>query len=256
MPATDLYTLSMDMRIQIFFGHNLSQPHIQWLARGRRPLDSLLIFAQIMLVNLLLSGDNAVVIAMACRHLPPGIRERAMVWGTAAAIALRCALTLSAAALLQIPYLRAAGALMLYGIAVKLLLDGGGDGTPHNVRNSATIAGAVRTILAADFIMSLDNVLAIAAIADGEIVLMLIGIALSIPIVIWGSRFVGALLARIPQLVYIGAALLGYEAGRMLVHDPGLDELLFHGSRTAAEALPVLSVPLVIVLYLLMRRAS
>ncbi|REJ22562.1 MAG: hypothetical protein C6W59_00165, partial [Paenibacillaceae bacterium] len=157
---------------------------------------------------------------------------------------------------LQIPYLRAAGALMLYGIAVKLLLDGGGDGTPHNVRNSATIAGAVRTILAADFIMSLDNVLAIAAIADGEIVLMLIGIALSIPIVIWGSRFVGALLARIPQLVYIGAALLGYEAGRMLVHDPGLDELLFHGSRTAAEALPVLSVPLVIVLYLLMRRAS
>ena len=211
---------------------------------------------QIMLVNLLLSGDNAVVIAMACRNLPPGLRERAMLWGTGAAVALRCALTVSAAALLQIPYLRAAGALLLYGIAVKLMLDGSGHGKAQDVRNSATIAGAVRTIIAADFVMSLDNVLAIAAIADGEIVLMLIGIALSIPIVIWGSRFVGALLARIPQLVYVGAALLGYEAGRMLAHDPGLDGLLFHGSRTVAEALPVLSVPLVFVLYLLMRRAA
>jgi len=219
-------------------------------------LDSLLIFAQIMLVNLLLSGDNAVVIAMACRNLPPGLRERAMLWGTGAAVALRCALTVSAAALLAIPYLRAAGALLLYVIAVRLMLDSGGSGKPHDVRGGASVAGAIRTIIAADFVMSLDNVLAIAAIADGEIVLMMIGIALSIPIVIWGSRFVGALLARIPQLVYIGAALLGYEAGRMLVHDPGLDGLLFHGSRTVAEALPVLSVPLVIILYLLMRRTT
>jgi len=217
-------------------------------------LDSLLIFAQIMLVNLLLSGDNAVVIAMACRNLPPGVRERAMLWGTGAAVALRCALTVSAAALLAIPFLRAAGALLLYAVAVKLLLDGGA-GKPHDVRSGASIAGAIRTIIAADFVMSLDNVLAIAAIADGEIVLMLIGIALSIPIVVWGSRFVGALLERVPPLVHIGAALLGYEAGRMLVHDPGLDRLLFHGSPTAAEALPVLSAPLVIVLWLFINLA-
>jgi len=207
-----------------------------------------------MLVNLLLSGDNAVVIAMACRNLPPGARERAMLWGTGAAVALRCALTVSAAALLAIPFLRAAGALLLYAIAVKLLLESDAGGKPHHVRNSATIAGAIRTIIAADFVMSLDNVLAIAAIADGEIVLMLIGIALSIPIVVWGSRFVGALLARVPPLVHIGAALLGYEAGRMLVHDPGLDGLLFRGSPTAAEALPVLSVPMVIVFWLLAKR--
>jgi len=218
-------------------------------------LDSLLIFAQIMLINLLLSGDNAVVIAMACRNLPPGVRERAMLWGTAAAVALRCALTVSAAALLAIPYLRAAGALLLYAVAVKLLLDAGEDGKPRGVRNSASIAGAIRTIIAADFVMSLDNVLAIAAVADGEIVLMLIGIALSIPIVVWGSRFVGALLARLPFLVYIGGALLGYEAGRMLVHDPGLDRLLFHAGPTAAEAVPVLSVPLVIVLRMLIALA-
>ena len=207
-----------------------------------------------MLVNLLLSGDNAVVIAMACRTLPPGVRERAMLWGTGAAVALRCLLTVSAAALLAIPFLRAAGAVLLYGIAVKLLLDGDADGKPHDVRGGATIAGAIRTIIAADFVMSLDNVLAIAAIADGEIVLMLIGIALSIPIVIWGSRFVGSLLARVPLLVHLGAALLGYEAGRMLVHDPGLDGLLFRGNPTAAEALPVLSVPLVLVVWLLAKR--
>lgn len=235
-------------------GHNPSGALIQWVARGRKPLDSLLIFAQIMLVNLLLSGDNAVIIAMACRNLPPGVRERAMLWGTGAAVALRCALTASAAALLAIPFLRAAGALLLYAIAVKLLLENDAGGRAHDVRNSATIAGAIRTIIAADFVMSLDNVLAIAAIADGEIVLMLIGIALSIPIVVWGSRFVGALLSRIPPLVHLGAALLGYEAGRMLVHDPGLDGLLFRGSPAAAEALPLLSVPMVIVVWLLAKR--
>ena len=207
-----------------------------------------------MLVNLLLSGDNAVVIAMACRNLEPGVRERAMLWGTGAAVALRCLLTVSAAALLAIPYLRAAGALMLYAIAVKLLLDNDAGGKSHHVRGGATVADAIRTIIAADFVMSLDNVLAVAAIADGEMVLMLIGIALSIPIVIWGSRFVGTLLNRIPPLVHIGAALLGYEAGRMLVHDPGLDRLLFRGSPAAAEALPVLSAPLVITLWLLAKR--
>jgi YjbE family integral membrane protein len=217
-------------------------------------LDSLLTFTQIMLVNLLLSGDNAVVIAMACRNLKPGVRERAMLLGTGAAIALRCLLTVSAAALLAIPFLRAVGALLLYAVAVKLLLDNDADVRSRGARGGATVADAIRTIIAADFVMSLDNVLAIAAIADGEIVLMLIGIALGIPIVVWGSRFVGALLDRVPILVHIGAALLGYEAGRMLVHDPGLDRLPFRLSPTAAEALPVLSAPLVITLWLLAKR--
>jgi len=217
-------------------------------------MDGLMTFAQLMLVNLLLSGDNAVVIAMACRNLEPGVRERAMLWGTVAAVALRCLLTVSAAALLAIPFLRAAGALLLYGVAVKLLLDAGADGRSRGVRGGATVADAIRTIIAADFVMSLDNVLAVAAIADGEIVLMLIGIALGIPIVIWGSRFVGTLLDRIPLLVHAGAALLGYEAGRMLVHDPGMDRLLFRLNPAAAEALPLLSAPLVITIWLLVKR--
>lgn len=218
-------------------------------------MDSVLIFAQIMLINLLLSGDNAVVIAMASRQLPPGLREKAVWWGTAAAIGLRCLLTLVAVALLQVPYLQAAGAVMLYIIAVKLLLDNTAADEPHRIGSSASLAGAVQTIVAADFVMSLDNVLAIAAIAEGEPVLMILGIVLSIPLIIWGSKLVSTLLAKLPQLVYLGAGLLGYAAGEMLVHDPGMDGLLFHGSHTAAEALPILSVPLVIVCYLLIRRA-
>lgn len=218
-------------------------------------MDSVLIFAQIMLINVLLSGDNAVVIAMASRRLPPGVRERAIWWGTAAAVGLRILLTLAAAALLQVPYLQAAGAVMLYIIAVKLLLDDT-DGDEHRkIKRSASLAGAVWTIVTADFVMSLDNVLAIAAIADGEPVLMALGIVLSIPLIIWGSQLVSTLLAKLPLLIYLGSGLLGYAAGEMLVHDRGLDDLLFHGSRTAAEAIPLLSVPLVIICYLLLRRA-
>jgi len=147
---------------------------------------------------------------------------------------------IAAVALLQVPYLQAAGAVMLYIIAVKLLIDNANSDEPHSIKRSATLAGAIQTIVAADFVMSLDKVL---------------GIVLSIPLIIWGSRLVTALLTKVPQLVYLGAGLLGFAAGEMLVHDPGLDALLFHGNATAADALPVISVPFVILCYLLMRRA-
>ncbi|WP_181438809.1 TerC family protein [Paenibacillus sambharensis] len=218
-------------------------------------MDSLLIFVQIMLINILLSGDNAVVIAMASQHLPPRQRQRAIWWGAAAAVGLRCVLTLVAVTLLQVPYLQAAGAVLLFMIAVKLLLDSGSGEGGHAVRKSDTLVMAVWTIVAADFVMSLDNVLAIAAVAEGDPVLIMLGIVLSIPLIIWGSQLIGSMLARMPQLIYLGAGLLGFAGGKMLVHDRGLQDVLFHGSRTAAEAIPLLSVPLVIVLYLLCRRA-
>ncbi|GBF75447.1 hypothetical protein PA598K_03859 [Paenibacillus sp. 598K] len=216
-------------------------------------MESLIIFVQIMFINLLLSGDNALVIAMASQHLPARERKRAILWGTFCAIGLRCAMTLVAISLLQIPYLQAAGAILLFIIAVQLLL-----GTEHGGERqgqvSATLAGAVWTIVAADFVMSLDNVLAIAAVAEGEALLILLGIALSIPIIIWGSQLLSGALRRLPSLVYLGAGLLGYAAGKMLVHDPGLDRLLFHGSETALQAIPLISIPFVISLALLWRR--
>ncbi|HUC93162.1 MAG TPA: TerC family protein [Paenibacillus sp.] len=217
-------------------------------------MESLVTFVEIMLINVLLSGDNAVVIAMASQNLPAHQRRRAIWWGAFAAIALRCALTLAAVALLRVPYLQAAGSVMLYAIAVQLLLDSSTHAEGPKIRKSATLASAVRTIVAADFVMSLDNVLAIAAVADGEPVLIVLGIVLSIPLIIWGSKLVGSLLHRLPQLVFAGAGLLGFAAGKMLVHDPGLRPL-FAGLPAASEAIPVLSIPLVIVIYLLWRRA-
>jgi YjbE family integral membrane protein len=142
---------------------------------------------------------------------------------------------------------------MLLGlIAVKLFRDAfNGEetelpGSGKNRKRSVSLMAAVRTIVAADFIMSLDNVLAIAAIADGEPVLLILGIVASIPIIIWGSHFVGALLRRFPPLVYVGAALLGYAAGEMLISDPGLSKL-FQSSTTLHEAIPLFCIPIVII---------
>ncbi|WP_336786361.1 TerC family protein [Paenibacillus sp. MMO-177] len=220
-------------------------------------MDSVLTFLQIVLINLLLSGDNAVVIAMASQQLPSKERKRAVWWGALAAVGLRCLLTLAAISLLQIPYLQAVGSVLLLYIAAKLLADAGqesGGDLQMSRKKSKSLSQAVRTIVAADFIMSLDNVLAIAAVADGDTVLILLGIALSIPMIIWGSQLLGTLLHKFPPLVYIGAGLLGYAAGGMLVHDPGMDSLLFNGSRTAAEAIPLLCIPFVVIIGLLKRR--
>ncbi|MFC3344099.1 TerC family protein [Paenibacillus abyssi] len=212
------------------------------------------IFFQIVFINVLLSGDNAIVIAMASQHLPPIQRKKAIFWGAAAAVGLRCVLTLVAISLLQVPYLQAAGALLLFVIAVKLLRDAQ-DGTGHpQVRSSASLGSAIRTIVAADFVMSLDNVLAIAAVAEGEPLLIVLGIGLSIPMIIWGSQLLGAALRKFPPLIYFGAGLLGYAAGKMLVHDPALDMLFLHGSSTASEAIPLISIPFVIAVSLLRRR--
>ncbi|RAU99215.1 TerC family protein [Paenibacillus sp. YN15] len=186
-------------------------------------LDWLLLFIQIMIINLVLSGDNAVVIAMASRKLPQKQQKRAIWWGAFGAIALRLVLTAAAVVLLKVAFIQAIGSLFLLYIAIKLLLDEEKD---HQVREASTLGKAIWTIITADFIMSLDNVLAIAARANNDYFVILLGIGLSVPIIIWGSTLVVKLLHRFPVLVYLGAGILGYTAGEMMVKDPKMIELL------------------------------
>jgi YjbE family integral membrane protein len=179
-------------------------------------VESLFLIAKIIMVNIVLSGDNAVVIAMASKNLPERQRSKAVWWGAFGAVALRIVLTVAAVILLQIPMIQLLGSILLLYIAVKLLLD---DESHGNIKGASTLGAAVWTIIVADFVMSLDNVLAIAAIAKGNWVLIIIGILISIPLIVWGSTFVMKLLHRYPVLIYIGAGILGYTAGEMFLHD-------------------------------------
>jgi YjbE family integral membrane protein len=186
-------------------------------------VESLFLIAKIIMVNIVLSGDNAVVIAMASKNLPEQQRPKAVWWGAFGAVALRIVLTLAAVFLLQIPMIQLLGSLLLMYIAVKLLLD---DESHDQIKSASTLGAAVWTIIVADFVMSLDNVLAIAAIAAGNWFLMVIGILISIPLIVWGSTFVMKLLHRYPILIYIGAGILGYTAGEMFLNDGTVEQWL------------------------------
>lgn len=182
-----------------------------------------LLFLQIMLINIVLSGDNAVVIALASKNLPVAQRKQAIWWGAFGAIALRLVLTLVAVTVLQIAYIQAIGSVLLIWIAIKLLIDDEGE---KHVKQAATLGKAVWTIILADFVMSLDNVLAIAAKAQNDPLVIILGIGLSIPIIIWGSTLVMNLLHRFPILVYLGAGILGYTAGEMFLGDDKMAEIV------------------------------
>lgn len=179
-------------------------------------LDQIVLFIEILLINLVLSGDNAVVIAMASKDLPAREQKQAVWWGAFGAIALRLLLILVAVTMLQIPYIQTVGSFLLLWIAFKLLLEQDGI---SEIRQAPTLMKAIWTIIVADFIMSLDNVLAIAAMADNQIGIIMLGIGLSIPIIIWGSTFVMKLLSRFPVVVFIGSGILGYTAGEMFISD-------------------------------------
>jgi YjbE family integral membrane protein len=175
----------------------------------------------IILANVVLSGDNAVVIAMAARSLPQQHQQKAIVWGSAAAIVMRIILTLVAAQMLQWPYLKVVGALLLLYIGIQLLgEDDEEEGETHH--KQATLMTAVRTILVADLVMSLDNVIAVAAAAQGNTVLLIIGLAVSIPLIIFGSTILLKVMDRFPIIITLGAALLGFLAGEMLLSDPAV----------------------------------
>lgn len=173
---------------------------------------------QIIGVNIVLSGDNAVVIALAARSLPPQQQKAAVMWGSGAAVIMRIVLTIIAVEMLKWPYLKLIGAVLLLWIAVKLLIpeDGGEDG----ITASGSMAAAIKTILIADLVMSLDNVIAVAAAAKGSLTLLILGLAISIPLVIFGSTLLLKLMDRYPIIITIGAALLGWVAGEMAITDP------------------------------------
>lgn len=177
----------------------------------------------IITVNLLLSGDNALVIALASRKLPPEQQKKAVFWGGAGAIGLRTLLTFAAIVLLQIPYLQLLGGLALLWIAIKLLA---GDEDHEELEAKNSLGDAIKTIIVADMVMSIDNVIAIAAVAKGHMTLLVVGLAISIPIIIWGSRAINLLMERWPIIITIGAAFLGWTAGDMATADKKIMPLL------------------------------
>ena len=190
----------------MLFGLDLTSP-LFWSA-----------FGSIVLANIVLSGDNAVVIAMAARTLKPEQRGKAIFWGSAAAILMRIVLTIVAIQLLTLPYLKIVGAILLVYIGVDLLKgedDGEGEGKEIN-----GMMAAIRTILIADLVMSLDNVLAVAAAAKGNLPLLVLGLLISIPLIIFGATLLTKVMERFPIIITVGAALLGFLAGEMLVTDP------------------------------------
>ena len=176
--------------------------------------------AKIIGVNIVLSGDNAVVIALAARSLPRKQQKLAIFWGAGAAVVLRIILTVFAVALLTLPWLKLVGAALLLWIGVKLLIpEEGGD----DVNASDNLIAAIKTILIADLVMSLDNVIAVAAAAGGSYVLLILGLAISIPLVVFGATLLIKLMERWPVIITIGAALIGWVAGEMAVTDPAID---------------------------------
>jgi len=176
---------------------------------------------QIILIDILLGGDNAIVIALACRNLPSNLRFRGILWGTFGAIAIRIALIAFAVSLLQMPYIKLIGGVLLFWIGTKLLSDDDGHG---EISGSDKLLAAIKTIIVADLVMSLDNVIAIASAAEqaaGEhqLLLVVFGILVSIPIIVWGSTLVLKLMEKAPLIITLGAALLGYLAGGMVISD-------------------------------------
>ena len=213
----------------------LTDPHF-WLA-----------VLQIIAIDILLGGDNAVVIALACRRLPEDRRNQGILWGVVGAIALRVVLIFFALQLLALPFLKVVGALLLLWIGIKVVQPEDDDAQGH-IDGSSHLFGAIRTIVLADAAMSLDNVIAVAGAAKGDLTLVVFGIVVSIPVIVWGSKFVLRLMDHFPVVITLGAALLGWIAGGMLVSDAALVPYLsqwpawLHYVAAAAGALLVVMV--------------
>ena len=175
--------------------------------------------SQIILINIVLSGDNAVVIAMASRSLPPAQQKKAIVFGSVGAIVLRVILTFFAVYLLTLPYLKLVGAALLFWIGIGLLRE---EDEESHLEGHSGLAAAIKTIVMADLVMSLDNVVGVAAAAKGNVPLLVFGLVISIPLIIFGSTLILKLMDRFPIIIVLGAALLGWVAGEMAISDPSI----------------------------------
>ncbi|MDB5750528.1 MAG: Integral rane protein TerC [Ramlibacter sp.] len=210
--------------------------------------------SQIILINIVLSGDNAVVIALACRSLPPHQQKKAILFGSLGAIVLRIVLTFFAVYLLTLPYLKLIGAALLLWIGIGLLK---GDDGEEKLEGHSNLAAAVKTIIVADLVMSLDNVIGVAAAAKGNLPLLVFGLVISIPLIIFGSTLILKLMGRFPVIITLGAGLLGWVAGEMAFGDPAV-----HGWAQAHQGLhnvaPVAGAVLVVAVgkWLTMRNAT
>ncbi len=185
---------------------------------------------QIIMIDILLGGDNAVVIALACRQLPPDLRTKGILWGTAGAIALRVILIAFALTLLQIPFIKLVGAALLLWIGVKLLVPEQDDDHSH-IQGNDKLWAAVKTVIVADLVMSVDNVIGIAGSATSagsahQMPLVIFGLLVSVPIIIWGSQLVLKLMDRFPWIVVVGGMLLGWIAGTLAHSDPAITHLI------------------------------
>ena len=199
---------------------------------------------QIILINIVLSGDNAVVIALACRSLPPQQQKKAIIAGSVGAIVLRIILTFFAVYLLELPYLKLVGAAALVWIGVGLLK---GEDEDEELEGHSGLAAAIKTIIVADLVMSLDNVIGVAAAAKGNVVLLVVGLAVSIPLIIYGSTLILKLMSRFPVIITIGAGLLGWVAGEMALSDPAILEWS-NAHHTVHSLAPVMGAVLVVAL--------
>jgi YjbE family integral membrane protein len=200
---------------------------------------------KIIVIDLLLSGDNAVVIALACRNLPLEQRKKGILFGVIGAIGLRVVLTFFAVGMLSLPYLKLVGAVLLIWIGIKLILPEDEHGEA-DIQADTRLFGAVKTIIIADFVMSLDNVLGVAAAAHGNALLLVFGLLVSIPLIAWSSQLVLKVIDRFPFIIYVGGALLGYVAGEMLVSEALLKPLV-EGQHYLHSLIPVFSALLVLV---------
>lgn len=209
---------------------------------------------QIIAIDIVLGGDNAVVIALASRRLPQQQRRQAIFWGVFGAIALRVILIFFALQLLQIPYLKIVGGLLLFWIGLKLMApqDEGG----HEIDASTNLLGAIKTIIVADAVMSLDNVIAIAAAAKDSLGLVVFGLVVSVPIIVWGSKLVLMLMDRFPIVIVGGAALLGWIAGDMLVHDVVVKDWVIANASWLKYGAPIAGAALVVVVGKLIYRKA
>ena len=204
-----------------------------WLAVG-----------QIILIDIVLSGDNAVVIALACRNLPVKQRRLGILWGVAGAVGLRVVLTVFAVGLLGFPWLKLGGGVLLLWIGIQLLVPESEDS--HDIKPADYLLGAIRTIIVADFVMSLDNVIGVAAAAKGNVYLLGFGLLVSIPLIVWSSQMMLKLMERYPVIVVFGAGLLGWVAGEMIVSDLAIRDWVLAQLPSAHYLAPALGALLVV----------